>query len=263
MAGQLDDAHWQRMGRQGLRPLTDRDGMALLTAAAQAPAALQVPARLDLGALASRGDLPPLLSRLGRPGRRTRSQAGGAAGAGGPAALTARLAGLPPAERDTVLQGLVQAQAALVLGMTGPDGIEPARTFRDIGFDSLTSVELRNRLDAATGLRLPATVVFDYPSPVALGGYLSQELGGAPAADTTVLPAFAGIEKIESSVEQLLADEAARARVTARLREVLAALNPARGPAGDAGAEAGAAAEVIGAASDDAIFDFIDNQLGL
>ena len=258
MAGQLDDAHWQRMARQGLRPLTDRDGMALLTAAAQATAPLQMPARLDLGALSSRGDhLPPLLSRLVRLARRSRSQAGAVTGAGGPAALTARLVGLPPAERDSVLRALVQAQAALVLGMNGPDTIEPGRTFRDIGLDSLTSVELRNRLDTATGLRLPATVVFDYPSPQALGDFIGQELGGVPEADSTVLPAFSGLEKIESSVERLLADEAARLRVTARLKEVLAALNPAYTE------EAEAAADTIQAASDDAIFDFIDNQLGL
>jgi polyketide synthase 12 len=257
MAGQLDDAHWQRMARQGLRPLTDRDGMALLAAAAQAPAALQVPARLDLGALSGRGDqLPPLLSRLARPARRGRSEAGAAAGAGGPAAFTARLAGLPAAERGAALCSLVQSQAALVLGMNGSDAIEPARTFRDIGFDSLTSVELRNRLDAATGLRLPATVVFDYPSPEALGDFIGQELGGAPAADTTVLPAFSGLEQIESSLEQLLADEAARLRVTARLREVLTALNPAYAPETEA-------VGTIEAVSDAAIFDFIDNQLGL
>ena len=79
---------------------------------------------------------------------------------------------------------------------------------------------------------------------------------GAPQADTTVLPAFSGIEKIESSLEQLLADEAARLRVTTRLKEVLAALNPAV-------AETEAAADTIRAASDDAIFDFIDTQLGL
>jgi NADPH:quinone reductase-like Zn-dependent oxidoreductase/malonyl CoA-acyl carrier protein transacylase/NAD(P)-dependent dehydrogenase (short-subunit alcohol dehydrogenase family)/acyl carrier protein len=258
MAGQLDDAHWQRMARQGLRPLTDRDGMALLAAAAQAPAPLQLPARLDVGALSSRADqLPPLLSRLVRPTRRTRAQAGAAAGAGGPAALTARLAGLPLTDRSGVLHSLVQAQAAFVLGMNGADDIEPARTFRDLGFDSLTSVELRNRLDAATGLRLPATVVFDYPSPQALGDFIGQEIGGAPAEDTTVLPAFSGLEKIESSLAQLLDDEAARLRVSARLKEVLAALNPA------ATEEAEAAVGAIQTASDEAIFDFIDNQLGL
>ena len=109
------------MARQGLRPLSDFDGMTLLTAAAQAAAPLLVPARLDLAALSSRGDqLPPLLSRLARPARRARSQAGAAAGSGRPGRLTARIAGLPPAERGSALCALVQSQAALVLGMSGP-----------------------------------------------------------------------------------------------------------------------------------------------
>ncbi|HEY0938400.1 MAG TPA: acyl transferase, partial [Trebonia sp.] len=118
--------------------------------------------------------------------------------------------------------------------------------------------ELRNRLDTATGLRLPATVVFDYPSPQALGTFIGSELdGGEPAADTTVLPAFAGLEKIEASLQQLLADEAARLRVAARLKEVLAALSPA-----DAAEEARQTAGALEAASDDDMFAFIDNQLG-
>jgi mycoketide-CoA synthase len=257
MAGQLDDAHRQRMARQGLRPLTDDDGMALLTGAAQAPAPLLVPARLDLGALSARGGrLLPLLSRLAHPARRT-ATAGASNGAGTPAALAARLARLSPDERGHTLHTLVQGQAAIVLGMSGPGDIEPARNFGELGFDSLAAVELRNRLGDSTGLRLPATVVFDYPTSQALGDYIGQELGGTPQADTSVLPVFSGLEKIESSLEQLLADEAARDRVAVRLREILSALSTA-GPAAQL-----PVAETIQKASDDAIFDYIDNQLGL
>ncbi|MBO1420024.1 beta-ketoacyl synthase N-terminal-like domain-containing protein, partial [Streptomyces sp. FH025] len=196
MTAKLDRADWQRMSRQGLRPLPGPDGLSMLDAAVHAAAPLVVTAKLDLAALRRSGEVPPLLSglvRAGQSGSPTRRTAG-VPTADGRNALGTRLLGLGPAERTETVLDLVAAQAALVLGMTGPEGIEAGRAFRDTGFDSLTSVELRNRLNAVTGLRLPATAVFDYPTPAALAGFVLGELiGEAEAAPAqTAFPLTAG-----------------------------------------------------------------------
>uniref|UniRef100_UPI0027E4BC2D type I polyketide synthase n=1 Tax=Wenjunlia tyrosinilytica TaxID=1544741 RepID=UPI0027E4BC2D len=96
--------------------------------------------------------------------------------------LVARLGNLPPEEQDQVLLDLVRAQVAAVLGHSSPGQVELGRAFRDLGFDSLTSVDLRNRLNAATGLRLPVTVIFDRPTVTALSRHIGAELLGQQAA---------------------------------------------------------------------------------
>ncbi|WP_335984410.1 SDR family NAD(P)-dependent oxidoreductase, partial [Streptomyces sp. CA2R106] len=194
MVGDLSEADLQRMARQGLKPLSGTRGLAVLDAAADRAEPLLVAAALDPGVLRHSGEVPPLFSGLVR-GRTTAQAARRTAGQ--PAAedrnaLAARLAGLSRAEGHDVLQDLVVTQAALVLGMSGPGSLDADRPFRDVGFDSLTAVELRNRLGKATGLRLPATAVFDYPTPAALAGYALTELVGRLDAADTARPGAAG-----------------------------------------------------------------------
>ncbi|WP_149553083.1 type I polyketide synthase [Streptomyces marokkonensis] len=100
------------------------------------------------------------------------------------AALVARLANRPEKERRRTLREIVRRRAGAVLGRSTDSGVDLDRSFRDVGFDSLTAVELRNELHAETGLRLPTTLVFDHPTPRHLADHLYEEL----FADETAAP---------------------------------------------------------------------------
>ncbi|MFC7898499.1 type I polyketide synthase, partial [Streptomyces sp. NPDC057381] len=186
MAANTDDLTRSRMNRRGgLQAMTLTEGMELFHAALGTTQPLLVPAKLDLRGVRADavvgGGVPHMLRGLVRAGRQTART--GSAQDGG---LLRRLAGLPAAEQEKVLIDLVRGQAASVLGHDGPDAVRPDTAFKETGFDSLTSVELRNRLRAATGLQLPATLVFDYPNPQALARHLHTELfpdGGTAGQD--------------------------------------------------------------------------------
>ena len=190
MTGHLDGAAWARMAGGAMAALAAEEGLALLDAAMSRDEALLVPARLDLARLRARtgqvGDVPALLRGLVPAVPRRVGLARPAAVPGeteaGPAALRDRLAALPGPDRGPMLLDLVRAYVAAVLGYGSAGAVEPSRAFSELGFDSLTAIELRNRLKEATSLRLPATLIFDYPSPLALAGFLLTELlGGRPA----------------------------------------------------------------------------------
>ncbi|MDT3400564.1 type I polyketide synthase, partial [Streptomyces sp. B1866] len=186
MAGQLDAADHSRILRSGLRPLPSDEALHLFDRALACGRPVTVPAGLNTAALPGPEAVPPLFRRLA--GGRTRAGSRAAA-AGGPAALRRRLAGLGPEEQLRTALQLVRSQAAAVLGHRAADSVPAESAFRDLGFDSLTAVELRNRLQTATGLRLPASLVFDRPNPLALARRLREELVGdrsaaAPRAST-------------------------------------------------------------------------------
>ncbi|MEH0846339.1 SDR family NAD(P)-dependent oxidoreductase, partial [Micromonospora sp. CPCC 205711] len=174
MGRHLGDVDLARMSRQGLPPLTVDEGVRLFDAGLTAGHAVVAALRVEPAALRTREDLPPLLRGLVPTGpRRTRAVAGGGA------VLLRRLAGQPTAQRDRIVLDLVRDQVAGVLGHASPDAVEPDRAFQELGFDSLTAVELRNNLNTATGLRLPATLVFDHPTAQAVAAHILDLLDGA------------------------------------------------------------------------------------
>ncbi|MFC3999968.1 SDR family NAD(P)-dependent oxidoreductase, partial [Nocardiopsis sediminis] len=197
MSAHLTGSDISRIERSGYRRITNTHGMRMLDAATTHAEPFVLPLPIDPRTLATRdGGVPAVLRGLvAAPARRAvRATATATSGAsGGGSALEERLAGLPLAEREHVVVSLVRAEAAAVLGHSSPDAVAAGRPFQDLGFDSLTSVELRNRLGRAAGTRLPATAVFDHPTPAALAGFLLERLGGAVSKDAAPVRATASV----------------------------------------------------------------------
>ncbi|WP_203721015.1 type I polyketide synthase [Paractinoplanes brasiliensis] len=192
MTGHLGDTELARISRSGFGALSQEQGMALFDAAVADGRPVLVPIRLDVAGLRRTGrPVSPLLRTLVGSARRV------AASTGGSGELATALATLPAPEREQMVLELVRSQAATVLGHADSDAVDADAAFRDLGFDSLTAVELRNRLaSAAGGLRLPATLVFDYPNPRVLTGFLLGELLGGTTAGREVVVSTATDEPI-------------------------------------------------------------------
>ncbi|NKY44882.1 type I polyketide synthase [Nocardia cerradoensis] len=180
MAAELDAAARQRIARSGVLPLAAEHGLALFDAAMRIDAATLVLARVDLDALRGAGTVPPLLADL-VPQRRT-------AASGAAAALRARVAGTPDHERSAVLVEIVRGQVAAILGHDHAHAVDVDKAFNELGFDSVTAVEFRNVLKTVTGLPLPATLVFDYPTPQALAGHLVDMLTENDPSEPDTVP---------------------------------------------------------------------------
>ena len=154
-----------------------------------------------------------------------------------------------------MLTDLVRGHVAAVLAHASADTVDVERPFSELGFDSLTAVELRNRLDQETGLRLSATLAFDYPTVTALAGHLHRTLAPAPPAPEDTLRAC--LDQLTGALE----DESARAKLIAILHSTLTRWTAGTASATNGTDEAPGVAATMGSASDEEIFAFIDNDL--
>jgi pimaricinolide synthase PimS1 len=254
MSGGLGEADRARLARAGTVPLSAEQGLALLDVALRSGDPLLVPVGLDLAVLrplARVGMTPPLLRGLVRtPARTTYDDV---------ESLARRLAGVPDAERGQVVLDVVRGHVATVLGHSSPDAVDVDQPLKDLGFDSLGAVELRNRLTQAAGLELPATLVFDYPTSSAIAEHLLTQVG-----DGGVTRAIHDeLERLESLLSTIAGDEGERRQVSARLRSFGTRVQSFLAGAAELDAADQSQPEDDGdlkALSDNELFDFIDEQ---
>jgi acyl transferase domain-containing protein/NADPH:quinone reductase-like Zn-dependent oxidoreductase/acyl carrier protein len=248
MGGSLDSADTARIRRSGMATLTTDVGLALFDAAVAQPDPVVVAARFDLAALRASADVlavPPVLRDLvgGRP----------AAESGAMTTPIVQLTGLTRDQQSKRLLETVRTQIATVLGHRNPEQVDPAANFHDLGFDSLTSVELRNRLKSATGLQLSATTAFDHPTPAAIADYLLGQLGHDDSdGQPDVLPAL-------DRALALLRDQPVGVEVRkSAVAKLIRALNDLEGDGAPGGA---ISVDSIGQAGFDEMFQLIDEEL--
>ncbi|WP_190143942.1 type I polyketide synthase, partial [Streptomyces glebosus] len=256
MTGRLGQAGRDRLARSGIAPMPSQEGLELFDAALGGAEPAVLAARFDLTAQSARagdGTLSGLFQGLvGGPGRRRAAEKGPALI--GPDQLAGQLAGMPEKDRREALLDAVRRQAALVLAHPRPETLETRRGLLELGFDSLTAVELRNRLSKITGLRLPSTVLFDHPTVSALADYLGSRL----AVDATQAPTgvLADLDRIESALAALPAGSADSGTIDLRLEALLRTWRQGRDTdTNDVGSD-------LTNASDDELFTVLDDELG-
>ncbi|GAA3155878.1 type I polyketide synthase [Nonomuraea roseoviolacea] len=254
MGGTLEAADVARLARAGIAPLTPDQGLQAFDRAVAGAEPLVVAARWDnagLRARAEAGELPSVLRGLTRTPRRAAGERGD-----GVAGLVSRLAVLTKDEGLRLLTDRVRSHVAAVLAHGSADHIEADRAFNRLGFDSLTAVELRNRLNADTGLRLPATLVFDHPTVNSLAEHLFRTLvPQAPSPEDTLRTA---LEHVGSMLAGAKEDaDAVRSKLVAVLQSSLARFGAEPEGSGRPDTVVGK----IDSASDEEIFALIDNEL--
>nr|APD71624.1 type I polyketide synthase 18 [Streptomyces sp.] len=245
MAAQLGQGELARLERMGAKALTAELGLGLFDQALTADAALLAPVRLDtavLRAQARAGTIPAVLRGLAPvSARRVDTPT---------VSLRDRLAGVSADDREHIVLDLVRTQVAAVLGHASAAAIDPGRAFQEIGFDSLGAVDLRNRLTQATGMRLPATLVFDHPTPAEIARLLLGEFGGGVAAEP---PINKELKKLEDMLSAIADNE--RGHVADRLRRLLSVV-------ADDGEAESTAERIEAATSMDEVFHMIDAEFG-
>ncbi|MEU8686525.1 SDR family NAD(P)-dependent oxidoreductase, partial [Streptomyces sp. NPDC048611] len=265
MTGELSEADLQRMARGGMLALTPEQGLGLLDTARDLARPLLLPMNLDTAPLRAHPEaVPPLLRGLVRaPARHQTAAAAAAKGTEAAQDLAARLAALPPADREQYLLDLVCTQVALVLGHGAAEDIEPDQAFKELGFDSLTAVELRNHLNAATQLRLPATLVFDYPTPLVLVRHVLDEIDLPEISGAQ--PVLGELTRLEAALAGATVGDEERAEIAGRLRALAAHWQgdgeqaQGAGPYAENDEDDG---ELASASTAGELFDLIDKELG-
>jgi NAD(P)-dependent dehydrogenase (short-subunit alcohol dehydrogenase family)/acyl carrier protein len=238
-----------RLGRAGFAPLSAERARALLERARASEEPLLAVVELEaatLRAQAREGVLPAVLQSLVRVPPRP----------GGQRSLASRLATVAEEERPRLVLAIVREHVAVVLGHRSVAEVDPDRAFGELGLDSLTAVELRNRLGVATGMRLAPTLAFDYPTPAELAAHLAATVSAGGGAGTGEDGVDGVLAELEATLGRIGDDRRARERVGERLRAALAALAAADA---DQGEEPG---EDLATLSDDEVFALIDEELG-
>ncbi|MET8014845.1 SDR family NAD(P)-dependent oxidoreductase [Streptomyces sp. NPDC005266] len=261
MTARLHTADRDRIARTGLLPTGTEEGLAAFDRALSAAVPFVVPVRVDTGAL--RADTAPVLLRdLASPAQRR--TAADAVPAAQDEPLASRLLRMPAERRRETLLELLRTEVARVLGHTDPGRIPADGAFRDLGFDSLTAVELRNRVSAGTGLKLSSTAVFDHPSPSALADHLLAGLAPAPAAaqptgETTYEQVMADLTRIRSHLTALNLTGAQRTALAETFRSMS---EPWTSPQSAVEAEESESAGLASASAAE-VLDFVTNSLGI
>jgi polyketide synthase 12 len=250
MTSTLSEADRNRAASSGVAEIEAGPGLAMFEAATGTDEPLIVATAMNPARAGSPAGVPPLLRNLVRSARRTAVSA-----AASQAGLVEKLTALPEDERLKLLLDLVQGEAAAVLALPSPGAIKADREFQELGVNSLTAVELRNRLTAATGLRMSATLVFDYATPRALAAHLLAELVADNDLDSGP-SVLAELDRLEAAMAVSEPDELTRNGIASRLRALLAQWDSGGTGSG------GGVAELIESASADDVLAFIDNELG-
>lgn len=247
MIGELTATDRRRMARAGLGMLSREQGLELFDETCACGRAVTIPLVLDrreLRVQAREGRLPAMLSGLIRvPASRASAGRGGAS--------RVHLSGIAEPERSRVVLELTLSQVAAVLGYGSPEAIGPKQAFKELGLDSLAAVELRNRLNAETGLRLPPTLAFDHPTSAAVVERVLQELDRGVSPESV----DAELRELERRLSSIAARDSAREKVTARLRALLSRLSAEQ--EGDVQEE-----QDLSEATAQEVFELIDRELG-